>query len=171
MLVDMGLDFPVYRVEELVHARKVQDWCRLPYPGHPKGCPNYNKVKKCPPQCPYVTDIFDIKKPMYLIHSEFDLQAHVERLRLVHPNWYERQLRCVLYWQPKSRNQLYGRVRKFWRHNWGHNLKEQQFEVVHFMPESLGVNVYVTAAKAGLKLEPIKKLKICRHVALMGSGR
>jgi hypothetical protein len=26
--------------------------CRLPYPNHPKGCPNYGKRALCPPKAP-----------------------------------------------------------------------------------------------------------------------
>lgn len=35
-------------------------------------------------------------------------------------------------------------------------------------PEGHGVNVYVTARVNGLKLERIRGLKTCRHVALLG---
>ena len=150
----------IYRIEKLIHSPKVQDWCRLKYPGHPNGCPNYDKAKKCPPQCKYITEVFDLSKPLYFVHSEFDLAGHVLKMKKKHPNWSDRQARCVLYWQNTSRKQLMARAMEARRH-----LGCKTFTL---MPEALGVNVYVTAKLAGLKLEPIRKLKTCRHVALLG---
>ncbi len=37
-------------------------------------------------------------------------------------------------------------------------------------PEGMGVNVYATARAHGLILEKIRDLKMCRHIALIGSG-
>jgi len=32
----------VHQVKRLVITSKAGDWCRLPYPGHKRGCPNYD---------------------------------------------------------------------------------------------------------------------------------
>ena len=63
-------------------------------------------------------------------------------------------------WQSKSRKQLKDRILLAYRYvgsRWATTC-----------PESYGVNVYATARVSGLILEPIKTLKTCRHVALLG---
>ena len=77
----------------------VRALCVEPYEAHPKGCPNVGKCDRCPPEAPLFDRFFDTSKPIYAIVNEFDLGSHVERLRVKHPDWSERQLRCVLYWQ------------------------------------------------------------------------
>lgn len=152
----------IFSVRRLVHKPEVCDWCRLPYPGHPKGCPNYGKQIKCPPQAPYVTEVFDTSRPLYLVHSEFDLTGHINRMQELHPSWSAKQLRCVLYWQNSSRKQLRERV------SLAMNILGTT--VYHTMAEALGVNLYATCQLSGLKLEKIKDLKTNRHVALLGYG-
>lgn len=150
----------VYKVRRLVISHKAGDWCRLPYPNHKNGCPNYGKADRCPPKAPMVQTVFDISKPLYLVHSEFDLKSHVGRMQSSHPEWSDRQCRCVLYWQPHSRKQLKDRVRMA-RFVLGTNIETS-------CPEGMGVNVYATARLSGLYLGKIKTLFICRHVALLG---
>lgn len=153
----------IHRVEpgNLILSNDVGDWCRLPYPNHPKGCPKYGQSEGCPPRAPKVENVFDLSKPLFLINSEFDLAAHVERMRLAHPEWSDRQLRNVLYWQGTSRKQLKKRVKQA-----AELVGADTFAMV---PEAMGVNVYATAMLSGLKLERIKGLKTCRHVALIGT--
>lgn len=153
----MSFVFPVAR---LVLSNRVGEWCRMPYPGHPKGCPNYGKADRCPPQAPHVSDYFDIAKPLYLVHSEFDLAGHQGMMQTAHPAWTDRQCRCVLYWQPKSRKQLKERA--------GDAMRLLGLDGMAWVPEAMGVNVYATARLSGLILERIRDLKTCRHVALIG---
>lgn len=150
----------VREVQKLVHYPKVQDMCGWPYPGHPKGCPNYNKYPDCPPNTPYVTDLFNVKASMFLVFSEFDLAGHVAKMKTKHLNWTDKQARCVLYWQPRSKKQMRERVKLF--------LKESNCNQWHFYSEALGVNMYATASLSGLKLERIRDLKTCHHIALVG---
>jgi len=157
------LDPWVYPVKRLVLSEKAGDWCRLPYPGHPKGCPNFNKNPRCPPKIGHVRRHFELCDELYLVLYEFDLAAHEERMRALHPDWSEKQLRCVLYWQPKSRKQLKERARLA--------MFKLDLNQVTYCPEGMGVNVYVTARLAGLKLEKIRELRICRHVALIGNRK
>ena len=150
------------RVKRLVLSEKTSDWCKLPYPGHSKGCPNFGKKKGCPPLASKINDILDITQNIYLVFSTFDLAAHIERMRAKHPDWSERQLRCCLYWQNKSRKDL------------DFNIKYCQgflgplVDITLDCPEATGVNVYATCYLAGLKLEKIRHLEIVHHVALLG---
>ena len=73
--------------------------CVLPYPNHPKGCPNFNKKEGCPPNTPLWDSI--IKPPYYLFYQQFDLQKQEQRMLKRHPRWSKRQARCCLYWQRK----------------------------------------------------------------------
>lgn len=153
----MRLEPYIYRVRRLMHSKDILQFCKSPYPGHAKGCPK--KVGACNGGN-YITDVLDVDQDMWLVHSEFDLMAHVERLRVVHPDWSERQLRCVLYWQGTSRKQLRERVVIA--------MKVTKANFVTFVPEGLGVNVFKTAIFSNLKLDPIRNIKICRHIALIG---
>ena len=155
----------ILKVRDLVHAPRVRDWCKLPYPNHPHGCPNYGTnehrlVDGCPPYSCYVTKKFNLNRPLYMVFSEFDLQAYVHRKKLQHPDRTDRQIRCVLYWQGTSKKQLRERV--------SYAISVLKTDAFSFAPESLGVNVYTTCLRSGLKLELIRKLKTCRHIALLG---
>lgn len=147
-------------VEKLIHHPKVRDWCTIPYPRHQKGCPNYGWHKDCPPAAPYVTDVFDLSCPLFMVFSEFDLQQHVEIMRQRHPHWSEAQLRNILYWQKTSKKQMKARAKRA-------RIILGTTQVHHF-PEALGVNMYVTARKSGIHLERIKDVTICKHIALLG---
>jgi len=147
-------------IKRLVHSRNVFEWCKYQYPGHKKGCPNYCKVQKCPPFSKYVTEIFDITQPLYFVFSEFDLLAHVEKMRNRHPKWTERQLRNCLYWQPRSRKQMLERTKQA--------ILLLKTEMMHLMPEAIGVNVYATAAISGMRLEKIKDIETCHHISMLG---
>lgn len=147
-------------IKKLVLTPSAGEWCRLPYPGHPKGCPNYGETDRCPPLAPHVTEVFDLEKPLYFVHSEFDLEAHAARMKEKHPNWSERQCRCVLYWQGTSRKQMKERVELA---RW--NLRTTNDTAC---PEGLGVNVFATARLAGLDLERTRQIKTCRHVSMLG---
>lgn len=150
----------IYRIRRLVTSSQVDQWCKLPYPNHKKGCPNYGRHNWCPPFAGRVGDWFDISRPLFLVHSEFDLVAHVGRMGRKHPQWSERQCRCVLYWQGTSRKQLREHI-VIARQELGTNLHTT-------CPEGMGVNVYATARLSGLRLERIRNLSICRHVAMLG---
>ncbi|WP_319525754.1 hypothetical protein [uncultured Desulfosarcina sp.] len=151
----------LYPVKRLILSDRAGRWCRLPYPDHPKGCPNYGKTEKCPPKAPAAGDYFDLSRPTWLVHSEFNLASHIARMEKKHPEWTLKQCRCVLYWQPASRRQLKYRI-------------EEALSIVNadgstLIPEAMGVNVYATARLSGLHLERIRHLEMCRHVALIGS--
>jgi len=147
-------------IKKLIVSRRTGDWCRLSYPNHPKGCPNYGMSKRCPPQAPMVDEYFDLSKPLYFVHSEFDFTAHIKKMRTKHPEWSGRQCQCVLYWQGTSRKQMKERVEKaIWL---------LRTNASASCPEAMGVNVYATARWSGLHLDRIRDLKICRHTTLIG---
>jgi predicted metal-binding protein len=126
--------------DKLVLDPRAKVWCKLPYPGHPKGCPNFDKNPDCPPNAPDVSGFFNLDKPHYFIIESFDLNAHIERMRERHPDWSERQCRCVLYWQ--------GTVRKNLKRKVGNFLNTHPGTTFTLIPEAMGVNVIKTANRA-----------------------
>ena len=154
----------IIQVKRLVINERTAEWCRLPYPGHKRGCPKYGKDPLCPPKVGPLWCHFDLSGPLCLVHSEFDLPKDIGRRKLLNPKATEAQLKCVLYWQDSSRKILRNRVRLAQYHY----LHDQQLNEVSYCPEAMGLNVYATARLSGLHLEKIHDLKICRHVALLG---
>jgi len=131
-------------------------WCELPYPGHKKGCPNYGKG--CP--LPKVDVYFDLTMPHWFAIHRFDLKAHVERMRDKHPEWSDRQCRCVLYWQNGVRKSLNIECSDF--------ILQHRGLVYHKIPEAMGVNVILTMKiiDQQIIIKPIDE--VCK-VALIGS--
>jgi len=86
--------------------REPGELCRLPYPNHPKGCPNYGKKDLCPPRCPKLEAAFRMDQPFHLVWMRFDIGSHARRMKALHPEWSERQCYCCLYWQGTVRSRL-----------------------------------------------------------------
>lgn len=129
----------IFRIKDLVIDMRAREWCKLPYPRHPKGCPNYGQRKTCPPQAPLITEWADLSKPIYFAVIEFNLAEHMAKMRQKHPLWSEAQLRCCLYWQ--------GKVNKL--------LREYALSFggkCTMCPEAMGVNVIESAKRAGLPI-------------------
>ena len=148
------------KIKKLVLSEQTHNWCRLPYPNHPNGCPMYNKKYDCPPHNLHFNLYFDLNKPLYFVYSEFDLATHAKKMKLKHPYWTKRQCRNLLYWQSQSRKQ----VREY--------ALEAMWHIgcnyVTPCPEALGVNVFATCLKSGLKLDKTKNINICRHIIFIG---
>lgn len=150
----------ITEIDRLVTTKKHGDWCRIPYEGHKKGCPNYGKKDDCPPKAPFIKDFLDTSKPMYLVNSVFNVEAHAIKMKQKHPEWSVKQCRCLLYWQGTSRKQLREKV--------AFAQRRLEVDTVLYVPEAMGVNVYATGAIVGLHLDKIRYLDTCRHVALLG---
>ena len=120
------------------------DLCRLKYPNHPKGCPNYGKKVCCPPRAKHLSLLIK-SSPIYIIWNVFLFGRHVQKMKLKHPEWSERQARCCLYWQGKARKQLVEEVKNFL-------LVHPDMYIVS-CPEASGVNVTKTMASIDKILE------------------
>jgi predicted metal-binding protein len=149
----------IYQIQpdQLVLDRSVRGLCVKPYPGHPKGCPNFNHKAGCPPQAGWWADVYDVSAGAVAIVNEFDIGLHVAAMRKIHPRWSERQLECCLYWQPKARAQLKETIADFRRRCPGYD--------VNTCPEAMGVNVTETMKRLGVLLEWPPK-QIVRQVAI-----
>lgn len=129
---------------KLVLNSKAREWCKLPYPNHPHGCPNYNKKDTCPPKVPFLQDIFDLQKPHWFVYTTFDLDNHKAKMKAKHPHWTERQCACVLYWQPKVNKELKDKAKLF--------LREHRGTTATSCPEAMGVDVISTLKAQGLPI-------------------
>lgn len=126
----------------------VRDLCRRAYPLHPKGCPNWGKKAGCPPAAPLIEALLDLRRPVVAIYNAFDLGAHRERMRVLHPDWSGRQLDCCLYWQAGARKALRTEI--------GRWLAEQPLGVslrIVATPEANGVNLTETMRSAGIVVD------------------
>ena len=147
--------------ELIAYDERMQDFCKLPYPQHPNGCPNYGKKPGCPPNQKLISDVLNLDKDIYLIYTEFNVGKFAERMKKKHPRWTEKQRYCCLYWQGKARKEHSEELEKV--------KKEYNIEVIK-SPEAYGVNINVMMIKLGIKLEWPPR-KITRIVSLGGYKR
>ncbi|MFA5731568.1 MAG: hypothetical protein WC934_06150 [Acidithiobacillus sp.] len=85
-------------------------FCRLPYPDHPNGCPNFGKNELCPPLFkPIPHTKFNDYSKLMLLWAEFDFKSYKIEMK---QQWIEnnkskgiekeptdKQISCCLYWQ------------------------------------------------------------------------
>ena len=137
---------------------RAREWCKLPYPGHPKGCPNYGVAVDCPPKVCRVRDFIDLSMEHYFIVEAFDLSAHAKTMAAAHPDWSDKQCKCCLYWQNGVRKRLRRQCYDF--------IKDHLDYVFTLIPEAMGVNVFRTAHRHGLMIR--KNPSLVYKVALVG---
>jgi predicted metal-binding protein len=147
----------LYRVRVVID-HFVRGLCARAYPLHPKGCPNVGKSDRCPPNAPLFESVYDMTKPIYAVVNEFPLADHVRRMREKHPNWGDRQLYCVLYWQGAARKQLDKKVKEALAGLPGYTATT--------CPEGMGVQVTKTMENIGVFLEWPPR-NIARHIAIL----
>mgnify|MGYP000090947200 CR=1 FL=1 len=144
---------------ELVIDYRAREWCKLPYPNHPHGCPNYNHRATCPPEAPLIENFIDLSRPVLAVFCGFKLNEHIERMHQKHPDWSERQLKCVLYWQGSVNKRLRD-LAKLYSYTYASS-------IYTLCPEAMGVNVIKTMKKVGLPIYPRPK-DIVFKVGLIG---
>jgi len=128
----------------LVLNPRAREWCKLPYPNHPRGCPNYGKKDTCPPKVPFLQDVFDLTKPHWFIYTTFDLESHKKKMKSRHPDWTELQCRCVLYWQSRVNKSLKEKAIEF--------VKTKRGVAHTSCPEAMGVDVIKSLKNQGLPI-------------------
>lgn len=126
--------------------------CLKKYPGHRRGCPNYEHKTGCPPYAPTISQLLNLQLPVWAIWNVFDFAGHCHRMKAKHPRWSKRQIECCLYWQPKARKELKEKIEQFEASQPG-----KQYIVMN--PEGAGVNVTETMKSIGIELQwpPVTK--------------
>lgn len=140
---------------------KVYAYCLMPYPGHPHGCPNFNKADKCPPRAPRFDKYFNMTH-IYAVIGEFNLRRHMERMKEANPTWTIAQQRCVLYWQNTARKALWDEA--------NHWLKKFPGYEATQCPEGMGVHVIQTLSNVGIRIVS-PPTDIVHLVIMMGKPR
>lgn len=115
-------------------------WCRMPYPDHPHGCPNY---PDCPKQYPDFKTLSGYS--WTAITETFDLKAHAAEMKTKHPQWGDRMCRNLLYWQNGVRKRLRDKAHVYARPLFG--------DIVLELPEACGVNVVSTMKRVGVEIK------------------
>jgi hypothetical protein len=130
----------IFLVEPVINYQ-TRLFCKYPYPGHPQGCPNYNRKEGCPPRAPFFDQAYNLDREIYAVVNQFDLRPHIAKMRTRHPHWTEKQLKNLLYWQPKARKELKEKIVQF--------LKENRHFHVETVPEAMGVDVMPLCSRPG----------------------
>lgn len=124
---------------------RAREWCKLPYPGHPNGCPNWNKSPNCPPFVAKAQENFDFENRHWFVVVEFNLAAHRAEMAKKHAHWSIRQCNCCLYWQNKIRSKLKKICNDF--------LLKMPGYTYTLLPEAMGINVFKTARTHGINIK------------------
>lgn len=145
-------------VKKLFFISNPRKLCSLPYPSHPKGCPNIvnntnpltiHKNYKCPPFAQRLKDKYDLSYPSYLIYIKFNLKKQKERMKSIHPEWTDKQCKCLLYWQNSVKKILEKEARHF-AYGFTYSKYCRDYELI---PEAMGLNVFESMKYHGIILE------------------
>ena len=130
--------------EIIEYSKKIQNLCKKPFYGNPKGCTNYNYKKTCPPNQPLIDKVLDLDNDICVIYIRFNIEKFVKYIREKHPELTERQVYNSRYWQPRARKEL-GAEEQEAIENLG------LIKIVR-CPEAHGVNVDDLMKKIGIEL-------------------
>lgn len=154
-------DTGYFKLKQLFFIHDPIKLCKLPYPGHPNGCPNiiknldlgipgYKKNTKCPPFALKLDEKYNLKLDKYLVYVKFNIKKQKEKMKLLHPEWSNRQCKCLLYWQKSVVKELRKESCNFVNHRYIETQNDYNFELI---PEAMGLHVFETAEYHGIKLE------------------
>lgn len=159
--------------DKLVIDLRTREWCKMPYPDHPNGCPNYNKKDTCPPKAPLINEHFDLNQPHWFAIISYNITEHAAILKEKHPDWSDKQCRCCLYWQNTARKQLREIIKDFLKErNFVSNFSEIDFGKLDYtlIPEAMGVNVFRTCHRIGIHIKK-NPIDFVHKVALIGERK
>jgi hypothetical protein len=129
-------------------------WCQLPYPGHPKGCPNFGKKQGCPPKAMIFSQTY--QPPYYLISETFDIESHINKMKQLHPQWTQRQCRNLLYWQKSVNKKLREKSKQYLA-----SLNDEHLMLLE-IPEATGINIFETCRNVGIALEKLPEHQVTK---------
>lgn len=148
----------IYRVNDaIIVDYDCRNFCTIPYPNHPRGCPNFNKHEDCPPKAKFVDDVFDFDKDLFFVIEEFNLKAHMTLMKERHPHWSVLQCKNLLYWQGGVRKKLKNKTKAFMTPDMIYTL----------LPEAMGVMVIDTAKALKVPIEKTPEIRVFK-IALVG---
>ena len=131
----------------------VRGWCRMPYPGHPQGCPNAGDCSL------FLDDLQErvrLASRVHLVWVVFDLDEQERRMAEIHPDWTSRQCRNLLYWQRGVRRDLREAASTLFPHG----------DLV-IGAEGGGVDFYLTMRRIGVPLDTMRDLHDVRVIGIV----
>jgi predicted metal-binding protein len=123
---------------------KYQGICLCKSNSFRNGCPNYGKKPGCPPRNLFSED-YDLREPIYLIATDFDLTEHAQKIRNAHPNWTEKAIYNSRYWQNTARNRHLDEIQEFMSAHPNYSIERS--------PEGSGINIDSLCRQQGIVLE------------------
>lgn len=148
----------IIKLKDVVICPEVQNWCRLPYTTHKNGCMYYGKRDSCPPKAFLLNKIS--KAPYTLVAIKFNLEKHIQKLKRKHPNWSDKQARCVWYFQGTLNKRVREECERI----------ADKDSIIFYRPEAHGVNVFETCRRIGLRLKRNPQ-KIVWKIGIIGKKR
>jgi len=164
----------------IIFTPKTHIWCTLPYPGHKKGCPNYDKNPLCPPNIKIMEKHLENYSFFYLIYAIFNIFKYKNNMLNKHPDWSDRKARCLLYWQNSVKKLLKEYIISLYLTSLDcslylfgsgsgdkiHNIKQEKV----YSMEAVGINVIQTLLNNKIKIE-VKPKKFVHIVNLLCSNK
>lgn len=138
---------------------KLKDtWCKLPYPGHPNGCPNYRKKRDCPPNTPFIFDI--LEEPFWLVGIRFDIKNKGKPIEN-YSSFSEENCCCF----PPGQNE------NIFRQEIQKTLGKESDIQILYKPEAYGVDVFKTCKDNDLDLEFFPPKKYLWKIVVAGKKK
>lgn len=94
---------------DIIFDPKVQTYCI----SESFTCPNYEKSWSCPPAAPYLKKELSKFRKFYLVYVQFDVAAHVEKVKAKHPKRSPQRIKNKFYSIIYSRRDLDKEIIKF----------------------------------------------------------
>lgn len=102
----------------IIFTVKTRLWCKLSYPGHVYGCPNFNKKPECPKICTYLKNKVLNFNYFNLFYVRFDFKRYKNMMHDIHSNWSERQLGNSLWWQSQIKKIMRLKIERYYINNY-----------------------------------------------------
>lgn len=164
-------EFKIIKLEKMFFIDDPGKLCQLPYPGHPKGCPNYGRSENwyenrpgCPPNAQRIDERYNLQCDNFFVVCIFDLKSQKDKMKLLHPQWTERQCANLLYWQNGVRKELEKQCECFEIKLFLEGEGEYEYKLI---PEAMGLNVFKTAEYHGIPIQRNPQ-NIVYKIAFMG---
>lgn len=178
-MIDCIEEEGIKKIKKLFFVENPINLCKLPYPGHKKGCPNVGKSKNCPPNSVRLEKKYDLSAPCYFVYVKFNVEKQEKRMMEVNPGWTKKQARCLLYWQKTVVRKLIENCNKIiiklgnsgvdQEGKFFTNTGKEKHLCFELIPEAMGLHVFETAHYAGIPLERnYSKQKYIYKIAFMG---
>ena len=151
-ILEKGFQDNCFTCSKLNNCMSPRSMCIKPYKNHKYGCPNYGKLKTCPPNITCMYDqIFDISD-VYAVVTKFYLEEYFKKRREKRPDLDEGQIRNIRIWQPIALKENDLGIKEFYEF-----YPSKSNYVATRLLECMGVDVVNTMKNVGVDINfPVK---------------